>query len=105
MDDDNEIVKSNGGGGMVEEAPYYESRIGVFQDMYEPCSMAEAEEFFDDVKLRDFFGCESREFMTDGLPNYRGALIDLGYQEYPCPWLYGKMCFPVKTRWTEIVDS
>ena len=95
--------KSQGGGGMVEVAPYYESRVENFVSMYETCDIEEAEEFFDDVKLRDFFGCESREFMRDGLPSYREQLIKEGYKEVPLPWLGGKMCFPVRMRWTEAV--
>lgn len=97
--------KSQNGGGMVEVAPFYESRVGNFISMYESCGIEEAEEFFDDVKLRDFFGCESREFMTDGLPSYRERLINSGYKEVPLPWLGGKMCFPVKMRWTEAVEE
>lgn len=97
--------KSQNGGGMVEVAPFYESRVRNFASMYESCGIEEAEEFFDDVKLRDFFGCESREFMTDGLPSYRERLINMGYKEVPLPWLGGKMCFPVKMRWTEAVEE
>ena len=85
----------------VEEAPYYETRVKAFVDLYVSCWMDEAEEYFDDVKLRDFFGCERVEFQKDGLVNYREALINCGYREWPCPWLYGKMCFPVKERWCE----
>ena len=44
--------KSQNGGGMVEVAPFYESRVRNFVSMYESCSIEEAEEFFDDVKLR-----------------------------------------------------
>lgn len=95
------MKEDSGHAGAVEEAPYYETRLKCFQDLYEPCSMDEAETYFDDVKLRDFFGCESRSFSTDGLVNYRDALINRGYQEWPCPWLHGKMCFPVKERWCE----
>lgn len=100
MDDEIEVVKSNSGGA-VEQAPFYQSRLKVFIDMYETCSMDQAEEYFDDIKLRDFFGCQSREFTTDGLPSYREALINQGYYEYPCPWLHGCMVFPVKNRWAD----
>ena len=90
--------------GMLEEAPYYATRVQTFYDLYEPASMQDAEEYFDDIKLRDFFGCEHREFTTDGLPAYRDELINLGYKEYPCPWLNNKLCFPVKERFAEVVD-
>lgn len=96
-----EKEKTKSGGVSVEEAPNYPSRIQLFLDLWESCGLADAEEFFDDVKLRDFFGCESQEFMTDGLPNYRADLLDMGYKEYPCPWLHGKLCMPVKSRWCE----
>ena len=92
--------KSQNGSGMVEVAPFYESRVSNFTSMYESCGIEEA-----DVKLRDFFGCESREFMTDGLPSYRERLINCGYKEVPLPWLGGKMSFPVKMRWTEAVEE
>lgn len=87
----------------VEEAPFWESRVKLFCDLYEPCSPEEATEFFDDIKLRDFFGCEQADFQTDGLKNYREALLNARhpYKEWSCPWLYGKMCFPVKERWTD----
>lgn len=107
MDDDFSTEKSNGGGnggGMVELAPFYQTRVQAFFDMFEPCSMEDAEEYFDDIKLRDFFGCQTREFTTDGLPAYREELINLGYKEYPCPWLHHILCFPVKNRWAEVEE-
>lgn len=103
-DDDHALVKSNPQQQGVEEAPYYESRVQTFIDLYESSSMELADEFFDDIKLRDFFGCESRDFMSDGLPSYREQLINHGYREYPCPWLHGKLCFPVKNRWCEATE-
>ena len=105
MDDEIEVVKSNNGGGAVEVAPFYQSRVKAFLDIYEPCSMDQAEEYFDDIKLRDFFGCQSREFTTDGLPAYRDELLNLGYKEHPCPWLHGCMVFPVKSRWVEAEET
>ncbi len=101
MENEVEVVNNNAQGGPVEEAPYYESRVITFTDLYESCSMDVATEFFDDIKLRDFFGCERAEFTTDGLVSYRDALIGFGYKEYPCPWLHGKMCFPVKERFAD----
>lgn len=105
MDEEMEVPKSNNVGGMVEVAPFYQSRVQVFVDMYESCSMDDAEEFFDDVKLRDFFGCQRQEFTTDGLPSYREALLNSGYREDPCPWLFGCMVFPVKMRWAEVFEE
>ena len=101
FDDERENGGSKGN-GMIEEAPYYESRVQRFLDMYMPSSMESADAYFDDIKLRDFFGCESREFMKDGLVKYREALIGLGFVEMPCLWLGGKMCFPVKERWEDV---
>lgn len=101
MEDDLDIPKNNNGGGAVELAPFYKSRVKLFFDMYEPSDMDHADEYFDDIKLREFFGCESRDFTTDGLPSYREELIGLAYPEYPCPWLHGRLVFPVKNRFCE----
>lgn len=87
----------------VEEAPFWQNRVDVFCSLYESCSPEEATEYFDDIKLRDFFGCESADFQTDGLRNYREALLNASppFREWSCPWLYGKMCFPVKERFAD----
>lgn len=63
--------------------------------------MLEADEYYDDVKLRDFFGCESQQYVKDGLWEYREALLSRGFIEQPCLWLGGKMCFPVKENFVE----
>ena len=95
----NDIEIMNGGGSVapVEEAPYYESRVRQFMDLYESCSPSQATEFFDDVKLRDFFGCEHSDYQTEGLKAYREELLN-HYMEWSCPWLNGKQCFPVRER-------
>ena len=81
----------------VEEAPYYDSRIQQFIDMWEGCSPDDATEFFDDIMLRDFFGCEHSDYQKDGLSKYREELLKY-YTEWSCPWLNGKQCFPVRER-------
>ena len=63
--------------------------------------MLEADEYYDDVKLRDFFGCESQQYVKDGLWEYRDELLRRGFIEQPCLWLGGKMCFPVKENFVE----
>ena len=97
----NTIRKMNNEESCIEESRYIESRVELFCTLYVPSGMLEADEYYDDVKLRDFFGCESQQYVKDGLWEYRDELLSRGFIEQPCLWLGGKMCFPVKENFVE----